>query len=666
DGEKSESARAAADIASLLAIDALEPAAQGLAPVTEITLPSAPVDVAALARALDGEHAETRALIRDFLADPHRRAYGLERDPYRALVRGWLADLASRGVGALAFPGVTSEAADVRPFMVAFETLAHGDLSLVVKLGVQYGLFGGSIYHLGTERHRAMLPDVASLALPGCFAMSEVGHGSNVSDLETVARYDHDTRELVVHTPRESARKEWIGGAARDARMATVFAQLEVAGERHGVHAVLVPIRDEAGNDLPGVRTGDTGMKMGLHGVDNGRLWFDQVRVPVANLLDRFARIDEDGRYESPITSPGKRFFTMLGTLVGGRLSVASASVSAAATALTIAIRYATARRQFGPAEGREVPLLAYPTHQRRLLPALATTYVLRLALDRLRDRFAEVHREPDPDTRELDAEVAALKALATWRSVDAVQQCREACGGQGYLAVNRIPDLRVDVEIFTTFEGDNIVLLQLVAKSLLSRFGKRLEDGGVGAMLRMVGSIAATAAREKNPIARRTTDRAHLRDRAFHRAALSYREHTLVRTAALRVRKRLGSGERAGDAMLELQEHFVAAARAYAEHRAMVLFDEALSRVADAGARDWITKLGDLHALSGLERDMSWYLEDGYIDAVKAKAIRKEVESLLRELTPAARSLVDAFAIPDECLAAPIAFFDPAHPPLS
>src|SRR5262249_1541946 len=152
----------------------------------------------------------------------------------------------------------------------------------------------------------------------------------------------------------------------------------------------LVPIRDENGDLLAGVRAGDCGLKMGLNGVDNGRLLFDQVRVPVENLLDRFARIDGEGRYESAIANPGKRFFNMLGTLVGGRLCVGSAAVSVAKSALAIAIRYATTRRQFGPAQGYEVPLLVYPTHQRRLLPALATTYVFALAFQRVRERYAK------------------------------------------------------------------------------------------------------------------------------------------------------------------------------------------------------------------------------------------------------------------------------------
>jgi acyl-CoA oxidase len=661
--DDADTARAATEVARMLAIDALPPAAQGVAPPEARAMPSSDVDVAAIARALGGEHAEVRARVRKLLDDPKKRAYGLGPEAHRALVRTWLEEVAAVGIGKLAFSGVTTDEPDLRAFMVAFEELAHGDLSLLVKCGVQFGLFGGSIYFLGTERHRAFLPDVASLALPGCFAMSEVGHGSNVSDLETVARYDHGSRSLIVHTPSESARKEWIGGAAHDAKMATVFAQLEVAGVRHGVHAVLVPIRDKDGKPLAGVRTGDSGHKMGLNGVDNGRLWFDQVKVPAGNLLDRFASIDEAGSYTSPIASAGRRFFTMLGTLVGGRVCVGSAGVSVAETALAIAVRYSTARRQFGPAEGTEIPLLAYPTHQRRLLPALAQTYVLRFAFERLRARFAEVHAQPEPDTRELEAEAAGLKAIATWHATRTVQQCREACGAQGYLSVNRLPDLKADSDVFSTFEGDNTVLLQLVAKSLLTRFGKRLEDGGVGAMLRMVGGIAMTAVREKNPIATRETSREHLRDRSFHLAALAHREEVLVRSCALRMKKRIKGEGGAHAALLAVQEHMVAAARAYVDHLALRWFEERAAKVTDERARAWLARLGDLHALSRIEEEAAWYLEDGYFEPAKARAVRKEVESLMAEIAPAARSLVDAFQIPDACLAAPIAFFDPAHP---
>src|SRR3712207_3596767 len=125
--------------------------------------------------------------------------------------------------------------------------------------------------------------------------MTETGHGSNVQALRTTATYDADRDELVVHTPDDDARKDYIGNAALHARMAVVFAQLRVGGEEPGIHALLVPLRDERGETLPGVRIEDCGEKLGLEGVDNGRIWFDHVRVPRTALLDRYGGIDEQG-----------------------------------------------------------------------------------------------------------------------------------------------------------------------------------------------------------------------------------------------------------------------------------------------------------------------------------------------------------------------------------
>src|SRR5690606_36244896 len=168
----------------------------------------------------------------------------------------------------------------------------------------------------------------------------------------TTATYDASTGEFEIHTPSDSAQKNYIGNAAVHGQLAVVFAQLVVGGEVQGVHALLAPIRDAKGATMPGVRIEDCGPKMGLNGVDNGRIWFDHVRVPVDNLLDQHATITDQGRYESPIEDDGRRFFTMLGTLVQGRVSVAGAGLSAATSALTIAIGYGERRRQFGPPDG--------------------------------------------------------------------------------------------------------------------------------------------------------------------------------------------------------------------------------------------------------------------------------------------------------------------------
>ena len=608
--------------------------------------------VDALRRLLDGPEAPARDEIREFLAS-HRPPHDLTTPELRVLCHDWLRELGERGVGRFAFPGVTSEAADLNGFVARFETLALGDLSLLIKAGVQFGLFGGSIFHLGNaEQRRRYLPPTASLELIGCFAMSETGHGSNVAELETTARYDPTTQEFEIHTPSDSARKDWIGGAATYARMATVFAQLEVAGEVHGVHAFLVPIRDPSGALLPGVRAADAGPKMGLNGVDNGRLWFDRVRVPQGAMLDRFATVTADGRYESAIPSPSRRFFTMLGTLVAGRVSIASAAVSVAKVGLTIAIRYASIRRQFGPADAPETPILDYPTHQRRLLPALATTYALHFATRALQTAYVTAAS----GDREVETLAAGLKAYASWHVTRTLQDCRECCGGQGYLAVNRIPALLADADIFTTFEGDNTVLMQLVARSLLTSFHRHFADNRVVGLLRHLARQAATAVREKNPVVTRMTDPVHLRDREFQLAAFRYREQRLLQTAAQRMKKRLDAGADGHAVVMAVQEHLVALAHAHVERVVLEAFDAGVHATTDPKLATWLDHLCDLYALSRLAADMSWYVEDGYVDPWKARAVRKQVEALCVEIKGVALDLVDGFAIPDACLA-PIAF---------
>src|ERR671918_58288 len=259
-----------------------------------------------LRRALDGEHADHRDRVRAWLSLPgNEPVHDLPLEEHRERVLAWTRELASQGDTAMGFPEAYGGRDAVAASIAGFETLAFGDLSLLVKCGVQFGLFGGAVLHLGTERHHERyLRDIVTVDLPGCFAMTEDGHGSDVQHLRTTAAYQPETGEFVIDTPDDDARKMWIGNAARDGRMAAVFAQLIVGGEERGVHALLVPLRDEDGNVLDGVRIEDCGPKLGLDGVDNGRIWFDHLRVPRENLLDRYAQIRDDGEYFSPIENP--------------------------------------------------------------------------------------------------------------------------------------------------------------------------------------------------------------------------------------------------------------------------------------------------------------------------------------------------------------------------
>ncbi|MEU8221624.1 acyl-CoA dehydrogenase [Kribbella sp. NPDC048915] len=624
---------------------------------------------------LDGPHQAARDAVRAELcahADLGDLAVRLPRDEYRERVLELLLESAANGLPARGYPKEFGGEGDLGAFIAAFETLAFGDLSLMVKAGVQFGLFAGAILHLGTDKHhQRYLADAISGRLLGCFAMTETGHGSNVQALGTTATYDEATGEFVVHTPTPAARKDYIGNAARHGRMAAVFAQLIVGGESHGVHCLLVPIRAADGSALPGVTLSDCGPKLGLNGVDNGRIVFDQVRVPRDALLDRYAQVDADGNYISSIENPDRRFFTMLGTLVQGRVSVGGAAINASKVALTIAIRYGAQRRQFGaPGSDEEAILLDYRMHQRRLLPLLARTYALHFAQADLVAEFARVFNDDrdEHDRRALEAQAAGTKALGTWHATETIQMCREACGGAAYLAENRLATLKADTDVFTTFEGDNTVLLQLVAKGLLTdyreSFGK-LDPLGTA---KFVAAQAVEIAVEKaalRPLIERLRDAvpnrsdtsdpdAGLRDDAYHSGLLRYREEHMLSGVARRLKAGIDAGDEPFDVFNRCQDHVIAAGRAHVERVVLEAFQAAVREAPDE-IRPRLQELYDLHALVTIEAERAWYLEHNRLSPGRSKAITALVNELCATVRPAALELVDAFGVPGSAVEVPM-----------
>lgn len=612
-------------------------------------------DIQKLTVVLDGEEALIIKKVKEVISRPEF-AYETSTDinVYRQTVYNWCKILADENLGNMAYPKRHGGGENIADYFAIMETLSYHDLSLVIKFGVQFGLWGMSVQSLGTEKHYAKyLKDIGELKIPGCFAMTETHHGSNVKGLETTATYNHNDQTFTIHTPHEKAQKEYIGNAAVHGQMATVFAKLIIDGHDYGVNAFVVPLRDTNGNVLNGITIGDCGHKMGLNGVDNGTIRFDNVVIPKENMLDRFASVNDKGEFESPIPSDNRRFFTMLGTLVGGRIGIPRSALAAAKSGLTIAIRYSDQRRQFGPEGGSEVPILNYRMHQRRLIPHLAKTYAIHFGLQYLTNRFLN---KTESEMQEIEALAAGMKSYSTWSTRDILQECREACGGKGYLSENRIDALKNDTEIYTTFEGDNTVLMQLVAKNRLAEFRKAFGEMGSFGIINYVFENAKTALAEKNPIATRRTDDEHLLDSEFHLQAFIHREKTILASAARRIKKLVDGGLEAYDAFNVVQHQMIEVAEAYLERLVLEQFQIAISKVEDEKTKAILIKLNQLYALSQIEKNKGWYLEDGYMEAVKTKAIRKMVNQLCWDIRPDAVSLVNAFDIPESCLAAPIA----------
>jgi len=632
------------------------------------TVPAS-VDPKKLTEVMDGRWAHVRRDARENLRDPDfAPVYGETMQEARDRVTRMAKKLADSGRVGLGFPKQYGGDDDSGGSVTSIEMLAFGDLSTMVKAGVQWGLFGGALQLLGTKRqHDKYLRDVMSFDLPGCFAMTETGHGSDVQMLRTVCEYDPETQCFDLHTPHQAARKDYIGNAAKDGRMAVVFAQLITQGKNHGVHAWLVPIRDENGKPMPGVTIGDDGAKAGLNGVDNGRLEFDHVKVPRDMLLDRYGQVAEDGTYTSSIENETRRFFTMLGTLVRGRVSVGGSASSATKVALDIAARYGDVRRQFAaPGDDREIVINDYLVHQRKLLPALATTYALHFAqgelVETMHDVQTAVHsrgEEVDEEAqRELESRAAGLKAAQTWHATKTIQMCREACGGAGYLQENRLPHLKADTDVFTTFEGDNTVLLQLVAKGLLTgyrdAFGSLDGWGRVGFNAHMLRETVLERTAARALIARLVdavgSEEPPLLDRGWQLKMFEFREKHALEGAIRRLRKNSTTeGMAAFDMFNDVQDHVLKTAQTHIDRVVLEAFVAGIERTTDPAAKALLEKVCDLYALSTLENDKAWFLEHGQLNATRAKSLTGAVNQLLKELRPHIITLVDAFAIPDE-----------------
>jgi acyl-CoA oxidase len=619
--------------------------------------------------ALDGKWRHVREQSRkelagfDLMYDPN-----LTLDQARTRTLEQMRKLVPTGVPAAGFRVENGGTGDPGMAVTGIGMLAQFDLSLMVKAGVQWGLFGGAIENLGTQKHhRAYIPALINLDLIGCFAMTETGHGSDVQSIETTATFDLGTAEFVIHSPTPSSRKDYIGGAAAHAQVGAVFAQLMTKGDNHGVHCFVVPLRDEDGNDLPGVTTSDDGHKGGLGGVDNGRIMFDNVRIPRDNLLNKYGHVDEGGTYSSPIDNLNRRFFTMLGTLVRGRVSVGGAASAATEVALTIAGRYALQRRQFGPEPGEEVVLMDYRMHQRRLLPLIARSYAYRFAQNQLVARMHRLQTTDDPDvheSRELETRAAGLKVVQTWHATKAIQEAREACGGAGYLAENRLTTLKGDTDVFTTFEGDNHVLLQLVAKELLTSYSQEIDGLDPVGLVRLAAATVADVVKERTAAAQliqrlidarpgASDDDHDLLDRGSQLNLFEDREQHVLETAARRLRRAGKDPSEAFAAFNATQDHVIRAGRVHIDRIVLEAFTAGIARCGDPEAQELLRDVCSLYALSTIEEDLAWFMGHNRLSETRAKTITSLVNDLLVKLRPHTLTLIEGFGVPEATLGA-------------
>jgi acyl-CoA oxidase len=488
------------------------------------------------------------------------------------------------------------------------------------------------------------------------------------------------------------AEKWYIGNAAKDATKAAVFCQLytpagdyeepadatvpESWGESHGVHCLVVDLRDAEGKVLPDVYIGDHMYKGGLKGVDNGTLRFDHVRVPRENLLNRFADVSEAGEYSSPIESDGARFFTMLGALIRGRITVGASAGSAARTSLAIATKYANKRRQFAADDSLpESKLIEHRKHRLRLIPLIAKSYALQTASNKLISRLNELEtsipdrtdmtKEQSADQRELEAHAASLKAANTTHATRTIQECREACGGAGYMAENLLTTFKDDSDVFTTFEGDNVVMIQLAAKELLTGFSREMGNLGPLEIVRFGLDNFGTLLKRRTAAEKiiqnlvdSVTDRetTSLFDPAYQVELLTEREDRLLMSLIRRIRPAQKMSTEDAAALVDgCQDHMLSCAWAHVDRIVLESLLETESALADSQAKKIMEQIRDVYVLDIINGNAGWYQEQNLLNGARTKAARAALNDLVDSLGPWSETLVDAFAVPASVLDVPL-----------
>jgi len=274
---------------------------------------------------------------------------------------------------------------------------------------------------------------------------------------------------------------------------------------------------------------------------------------------------------------------------------------------------------------------------------------------------------DTDDDRQDLETIAAALKPLSTWHALETLQEAREASGGAGFLAENRMVGLRQDLDVYVTFEGDNNVLLQLVAKRLLTDFSKQFANADAGAMARYVVSQTADRAYHGTGLRRLaqtiadfgSTRRAvsELRDEETQRELLTDRVEAMIAEIAGRLRdaRKLPKVDAAA-AFNRNQNELIEAARAHAELLQWEAFTRGLARTTDPDTKQVLTWVRDLFGLGLIEKHLAWYLIHGRLSPQRAQAVTAYIDRLIERLRPHAQDLVDAFGYRPEHLRAKIA----------
>jgi len=532
------------------------------------------------------------------------------------------------------------------------------------------------------EQQALWLPMCRDWRMIGCYAQTEIGHGSNVRALETTATFLPESRggeiggSWIINSPTLTSAKFWPGTLGRTANHAMVIARLiDGTGVDRGVHNFLVPLRSL--NDhklLPGVTTGDIGPKIGYNTMDNGFARFDNVKIPRRNMAMRFSQVDVNGVYSKKSVSEAASKVAYI-TMMQVRAYIVNEAGKNLSMACTIATRYSAVRRQGYDESGTtEVQVLDYKQQQHRIFPLLSASYCFfftgKLVLKRLLEieqRLVNNGTVSKMEVADIHASTSSLKSFTTTVASDGIEDCRKACGGHGFLTCSGLPELLTTYLQNPTVEGDNQMLPQQVIKVLLKlvqsvQNNEDLSSYNSCDAQHLISSLHSI--KNGHVIRCPAQSASNLMDLTVLLSAFRHRAARLLAECAQQIQSDVLNGKTTQQAWNDALIQMSRASRGYALLLLLNNFVEGIKEEKEVGiiGPQEVEVLGDLARLFGsywMEKDIGDFLEDGYLSAKKASWVRSNVLKLLGIVRPNAVALVDARDFSDFRLKSALGRFD-------
>ncbi|KAF9167014.1 hypothetical protein DFQ26_006149 [Actinomortierella ambigua] len=523
------------------------------------------------------------------------------------------------------------------------------------------------------EQLQQWLPPAQAFRHIGCYAQTELGHGSNLNNLETTATFDVERDQWIIHSPTQSSAKFWIGSLGKIATHAIVQAKLIIFGKDYGAHPFLVPVRSLRDHTLlPGIMIKDQGPKQGAVSMDNGYARFDNVRIPRENMLMRFSKVSRDGTFSKP---PHPKL--AYGGMTTVRTALISASAMAMARGATIASRYCAVRRQgtVQPATGLETQVLDYPSVQSRVLPLISHSFATIFSADWMTELYAQYNSNASTGDISLLKDVhvysSGLKSYCTKLGADGIEEARRALGGHGYSLFSGMIDFHRQFLAAVTYEGENALLTQQVSRYLLKLYKDLLRDSKthLSAPSRYIAQVTSSYSGFVSQRCQAQTLQDLYQPEVIIRA-FQHRAARLIHELA-EAEKRTSNGAGAGG-WSDLNLECMRLSKAHVQLIMVENFHTGLERHYNNNNNNnssnkekelallaAVRSLFYLHVFWTMETELAEFLEDGYLSSQQAAWVRQAYKDSLARVRPNAVGFSDAFGFSDTFLNSALGSYD-------